>query len=105
MLNRIAVAGLVISVACAIGSGASMAEPLIGSVVLKDFKGATGTRVEASAEPLYFGHEVYSQETVSTPANGATVMRFHDQTQLQIGANSTVVLDRFVYDPNDHSAD
>jgi hypothetical protein len=32
-------------------------------------------------------------------------MRFHDQTQLQIGANSTVVLDKFVYDPNAESAD
>jgi hypothetical protein len=105
MRQRLGIAGLVISIAWAIGSGPGFAEPLIGTVVLKDFKGATGTRAAASTEPLYFGHEVYSQETITTPANGATVMRFHDQTQLQIGANSTVVLDRFVYDPNVDSAD
>lgn len=81
MRQRLGIASLVISIAWAIGSGPVFAEPLIGTVVLKDFKGATGTRVAASTEPLYFGHEVYSQETVTTPANGATVMRFHDQSQ------------------------
>jgi hypothetical protein len=94
------IAGLVFVIAFAIGSNAVLAEPLIGTVVQKSFKGAVGTRAAATSEPLYFGHEVYAQETVTTPANGATVMRFHDQTQLQIGANSTIVLDRFVYDPN-----
>ncbi len=92
--------GLVLPVALAAGTGLALAEPQIGTVVLKDYKGAQGTRVQASAEELHFGHEVYTQETVSTPADGATVMRFHDQTQLQIGANSTVVLDNFVYDTN-----
>lgn len=97
--------GLVFPVVLMAGTSAAIDEPLIGTVVLKDYKGAQGTRVQASAEELPFGHEVYSQETITTPANGATVMRFHDQTQLQIGANSTVVLDKFVYDPNSGSAD
>lgn len=92
--------GLVLPVALAAGTGFAAAEPQIGTVVLRDYKGAQGTRVQASAEELHFGHEVYTQETISTPADGATVMRFHDQTQLQIGANSTVVLDNFVYDTN-----
>jgi len=99
------VGGLVIPIALSIGGACAFAEPRIGTVVQKSFKGAVGTRVAASSEPLYFGHEVFAQETVATPANGATVMRFHDQTQLQIGASSTVVLDRFVYDPNVDSAD
>ncbi len=99
------IAGLVIPIALAIGNPCAYAEPLIGTVVQKTFKGAVGTRASASTEPLYFGHEVFAQETVTTPADGSTVMRFHDQTQLQIGANSTVVLDRFVYDPNVDSAD
>ena len=96
--------GLAIPAAFAVGSSLAIAEPLIGTVVLKDYKGAQGTRVQASTEELHFGHEVYSQETISTPADGATVMRFHDQTQLQIGANSTVVLDNFVYDTNADTA-
>ncbi len=92
--------GLVFPTALVLGGSLAVAEPQIGTVVLKDYKGAQGIRVQASAEELHFGHEVYTQETVSTPADGATVMRFHDQTQLQIGANSTVVLDNFVYDTN-----
>jgi trimeric autotransporter adhesin len=96
--------GLVFPAVFAVGSGLAIAEPLIGTVVLKTYKGAQGTRVQASAEELHFGHEVYSQETISTPADGATVMRFHDETQLQIGANSTVVLDNFVYDTSADTA-
>jgi len=96
--------GLVFPAVFAAGSSLAVAEPLIGTVVLKNYKGAQGTRAQASAEELHFGHEVYSQETITTPADGATVMRFHDQTQLQIGANSTVVLDNFVYDTNADTA-
>ncbi|HEY2890779.1 MAG TPA: FecR family protein [Dongiaceae bacterium] len=96
--------GLVFPAVFAAGSSLAVAEPLIGTVVLKNYKGAQGTRVQASAEELHFGHEVYSQETITTPADGATVMRFHDQTQLQIGASSTVVLDNFVYDTNADTA-
>ena len=92
--------GLIFPTVLAVGTSLAVAEPQIGTVVLKDYKGAQGTRTQATAEELHFGHEVYTQETVSTPADGATVMRFHDQTQLQIGANSTVVLDNFVYDTN-----
>jgi hypothetical protein len=99
------IAGFAAFIAVALASVDAFAEPLIGTVVQKTFKGAVGTRVAATGEPLYFGHEVFAQETVTTPAKGSTVMRFHDQTQLQIGANSTVVLDRFVYDPNGDSAD
>jgi len=105
MRQEWAVAGFAAFIAVALGSAGAFAEPLIGTVVQKTFKGAVGTRVAATSEPLYFGHEVFAQETVTTPAKGATVMRFHDQTQLQIGANSTVVLDRFVYDVNGDSAD
>src|SRR4029077_20480119 len=105
MRSRWRFVGLVFPVVLAAGTSAAFAEPLIGTVVLKDYKGAQGTRVQASAEALHFGHEVYSQETITTPADGATVMRFHDQTQLQIGANSPVILDSFVYDPNSDSAD
>ncbi len=99
------VAGLLVPIALALGTGPAVAEPLIGTVIQKSFNGAQGTRVQATAEDLHFGHEVYTQETITTPANGSTVMRFHDQTQLQIGANSAVVLDKFVYDPNVDSAD
>jgi ferric-dicitrate binding protein FerR (iron transport regulator) len=79
----------------------AVAEPQIGNVIQKEFKGATGARAATAAvEELVYTHDVFAGEKVSTPAGGSTVMRFRDQTQLQIGANSSVVLDRFVYDPS-----
>jgi hypothetical protein len=33
------------------------------------------------------------------------VIRFADKTQIQLGANSTIVLDKFVYDPSSGTAD
>jgi hypothetical protein len=105
MRQFLRIASLAIPAILAVAGAYAANEQLIGTVVLKDFKGAVGARTSGGSEPLYFGNEVYAQETITTPADGATVMRFHDQTQLQIGANSSVVLDRFVYDPNANSAD
>jgi hypothetical protein len=87
-------------------AGASaFAEPQIGGVAQKDYMGATGTRTTASARDLYFNEDVFAGETVATPANGSTKLRFRDRTELQIGANSSVVLDRFVYDPGARTGD
>jgi hypothetical protein len=86
--------------------GASAAnDSRIGGVVQKDFTGATGTTVGNVAKDLYYRDDVYSGETVATPGNGSTALLFQDATRLQLGANSTVVLDRFVYDPSSQQGD
>jgi hypothetical protein len=46
------------------------------------------------------GDPVSGSEVVSTGVNSATLLKFLDDSNLNIGASSTVVLDRFVYDPN-----
>jgi len=82
----------------------ALAEPQIGHVVQRQFNGATGARQAAtSVDNLVYTQDVFAGEKVITPAGGSTVVRFRDQTQLQVGANSTVVLDRFVYDPSSQS--
>lgn len=83
-----------------LGASGVLAEPQIGNVVQRQFNGATGARqASTSSQDLFYTQDVFAGEKVSTPAGGSTVMRFRDQTQLQVGANSKVVLDRFVYDP------
>lgn len=82
-----------------LGCGTAQAEPEIGSVFQRNFMGATGARLGGTSEHLYFNTIVYAEETVSTDGGGSTALRFADGTKLQVGANSTVVLDRFVYDP------
>jgi len=82
-------------------SSAAMADSQIGNVVQPDYSGATGTRAVSSAalEELHFNRDVFGGETVKTPADGSTVIKFQDQTQIQVGHGSTIVLDSFVYDP------
>src|SRR5262249_48242396 len=85
---------------------AAVADQQIGSVVQKDFNGATGVRVaSATADDLIFERDVFAGETVKTPGSASTVIRFADKTQIQVGANSTIVLDQFVYDPRAGTCD
>lgn len=88
------------AVALLAASAEPRAEAEIGLVAQRDYMGATGTRVGASPEPLHFNNDVYESETVETGLGGRTALRFADGTQLQVGSNARVVLDRFLYDPD-----
>ena len=90
-----------LAIALALMSSAAMADSQIGNVVQPDYTGATGARTVSSAalEELHFNRDVFAGETVKTPADGSTVIKFQDLTQIQVGHNSTIVLDSFVYDP------
>lgn len=81
----------------------SRAESQIGLVVQKEYTGATGTRVGADRESLYYRNDVFESETVQTGSGGGTTLEFSDTTRLKVGAKSTVVLDKFVYDPSQRS--
>ena len=95
--------GIAAMVLCA---STALADPQIGSVVQRHFNGATGTRVTAaSGDDLIFNRDVFAGETVRTPGSASTVIRFADKTQIQVGANSTIVLDKFVYDPSSGTGD
>jgi len=90
----------------ALAATAAVADQQIGSVVQKDFNGATGVRVASTAaDDLIFERDVFAGETVKTPGSASTVIRFADKTQIQVGANSTIVLDKFVYDPSSGTGD
>jgi FecR protein len=90
----------------ALSASAVLADQQIGNVVQKDFNGAKGLRVAStSADDLLFNHDVFAGEIVKTSASASTVIRFQDQTQIQVGANSSIVLDKFVYDPASGTGD
>src|SRR5215469_11222910 len=90
----------------ALAATAALADQQIGNVVQKDFNGAVGLRVAStSTDDLIFDHDVFAGETVKTPAAASTVIRFEDKTQIQVGANSTIILDKFVYDPSSGTGD
>ena len=81
------------------------AEPQVGAVGQREYLGALGTRVGGDARDLVYKETVYADERVDTNAAGATNLVFLDQTNLYVGAKSSVVLDRFVYDPDSHQGD
>jgi hypothetical protein len=75
------------------------AESEVGNVFEKEFYGAQGTR-GADVKDLYFQDTVVEQEKVTTGPTGRTALQFLDNTRIQVGPNSTVVLDKYVYDPD-----
>ncbi|MGC2437141.1 MAG: hypothetical protein WA478_10670, partial [Pseudolabrys sp.] len=46
---------------------------------------------------------VYSKETVRTGQAGQADLQFEDDSNLKVESNSSVHLDKFVYDPNKSS--
>ncbi len=49
---------------------------------------------------IVVGNDVYQNETVDTKQSSYAHLIFVDKTNLSIGPDSNVVLDKFVYDPN-----
>lgn len=85
--------------------GPAAAEPEIGAVALQEYRGAVGTRIDGDTRDLLYQETVYADERVDTRADGATNLVFLDQTNLYVGELSSVVLDRFVYDPASQQGD
>jgi hypothetical protein len=58
--------------------------------------------ISSTEEPavLRAGIDVFSNEIVKTAENSAALLVFQDKTELSIGADSEIVLDRFVFDPD-----
>jgi hypothetical protein len=89
-----------------VSAQAALGDQQIGNVVQRHFNGAMGLRAaSAGADDLIFDRDVFAGETVKTPGSASTVIRFEDKTQIQVGANSSIVLDKFVYDPASGTGD
>lgn len=86
-------------------STASLAEPQVGNVGQRQFLGAIGTRETGEQRNLYFRETVYANEVVETGSRAMTNLVFLDNTNLFVGSNSRVVLDKFVYDPKQQLGD
>jgi len=60
-------------------------------------------QLNGGVRPISTGSSVSANEAVNTGAASAGEFRFVDGSNLNVGEKSTVVLDRFVYDPNGNS--
>jgi hypothetical protein len=61
---------------------------------------ATGQMSGSASQTLFVGANVFQNQTVRTDAGGLAEIMFTDQSTITVGHGSEVVLDNFVYDPN-----
>lgn len=67
----------------------------VTSLVVKQVEGKT----EQQIRQLALRDDVFQDEVVETGIESASELRFSDDTRISVGPNSSVVLDKFVYDP------
>lgn len=60
---------------------------------------ATGTPPGAASRTLTIGTNIIYKERVQTSANGSTQILFPDTSTLNVGRNSNIVIDEYVYNP------
>ena len=95
MCNRNGIYVLPLTVLFALLATTAQAQEAIGK--------ATSVRPQAEgshAGLLSGGSNVYSKETIRTGQSGQADLQFKDNSNLKVGSNSSVHLDKFVYDPN-----
>src|SRR5580704_13084146 len=59
----------------------------------------SGTQPGAPTRVIEIGTQVVANEKIQTTASGSVQVLFIDKTTLNVGPNSTLVIDRFVYNP------
>src|SRR5690606_11364257 len=79
-------------------AAASQGNPKIGVVGIAT-QTLTAKAQTAAARILSTGDDVIFEDLLTTDAKGQTQLIFLDKSTLTIGANSSVVIDKFIYDP------
>jgi hypothetical protein len=60
---------------------------------------SSGTQPGAPTRVIEIGAQIVENEKIQTTASGSVQVLFIDKTTLNVGPNSTLVIDRFVYNP------
>src|SRR5882757_8778123 len=60
---------------------------------------SSGTQPGAPTRVIEIGTQVVENEKIQTTASGSVQVLFIDKTTLNVGPNSSLVIDRFVYNP------
>ena len=77
---------------------AQVAEPIAGSV--KKVTGNVMLRRGGASIPVTEGMHILPHDVLETPAGGNVGIILHDGTRVAVGANATLEIDRFVYEPS-----
>ena len=88
----------------AFGQFGTAAASEIGSVSIVNI-GAYGTLPGESTERLYVRDDVFVDERIQTVKKANAQIRFIDDTDLYLGPSSEVLLDSFIFDPNQNTGE
>lgn len=94
---RLAAGALALAIVFALEMTPASADVKIG--VAGAVKNEVTAKLGAASKPLGTGHDLFTDELISTGQSGTAQLLFLDETSLSIGPLSDVKLDRFVYDP------
>ncbi len=96
-------AGAVIGLLSMAGSDAHAVEKVTIGNAKTVVKTVIGT-LEADRRNIKLLDDIYHNEAIETGDESATEFIFLDETKLALGPNSSLVLDRFIYDPDPDKA-
>ena len=89
---------IIVSVTLTLSPTTALAEPKVG--VASATKNQVQGVVRGTSREIAAGSEVFSNELVRTGTDSLAQLLFLDQTNLNVGPQSEVKLDRFVYNPS-----
>lgn len=103
--SRVVRIGAVAAAIMALGlSAAAAATKPIGKVWLIKEKAFERYETGDPWDDLFIDDNIILNQWVRTPEDAALHVRFADDTQLRLGANAQIVIDKYVYDPSGRSA-
>ncbi len=97
-MKRLITTGAAAAIVALAAAGSALAAVDVGTatVVVKQVEGV----LEKNQRLLNMQDRVYLDEMIRTAEESASVITFLDKSQISVGPNSEVVLDRFVFDPD-----
>ncbi len=93
---------LILGVSASVAASTTALAGTIGLVKMVE-RNAFGTPPDRQREKKVIRFPVVQNELLETEAGAGMLIEFVDQTTLVLGANSSLVIDTFVYDPTDQS--
>jgi hypothetical protein len=98
MINRLFAVALLAGLATANADAKAVEKITIGNTNTV-VRTVTGT-LAGDLRELSLKDDIYHNELIETGSDSATEISFLDDTTLTVGANATLVLDKFIYDPD-----
>jgi hypothetical protein len=102
MINKLFAATLIAGLATANADAKAVEKITIGNTNTV-VRTVTGT-FDGDLRELALKDDIYHNELIETGSDSATEISFLDDTTLTVGANATLVLDKFIYDPDPSKA-